>query len=582
MKKRLLAVLLAAATCTTMMTACGGNTASTGTSSEESTEATGETGLAADQTLNLNLGSDPNNWDPCDDVTTTSINMYTNMYATLYRNGENGTIPGTAESYDVDETGTVYTFHLREGMTFADGTTPLTAQDYEYTWKRAIDPNVADDYAWFLCDFIKGGYDLNGLVPDDYASEEEFQAAVQEAKDNLGVKALDDTTLEVTLEAPTPFFLDVVTNAPYAAISEEFVEALPEGTEYGTTADTTLCSGPFTIGDWQDDVNLTLVKNENYYDAENVTLETVNISFISESSTELLMYDTDELDVTFMEMTTADSAAYADSEDYHIWQQLSSGWAAFNCQRAPFDDPLVRKALCTAIDYGVISESVIGGGSTPATFFVPAAMPDPEDPAKTWREGETLQETAADPDAAIALLEEAGWVRGEDGSWSKDGEAFPTVKLNYNMELEVDGNVANAIIGYWAAIGIPAELEPMERALRSEIRPAGEFDVCFQGWGADYADASTFLCCMTSDHYYNYGQWFNDDFDAYMDTAMSSFDQSERYEAMCAAEDLIFEENPVIIYSFSGRGYLEKPYVKGVIRSALGAMDLSSAYIEEH
>ena len=584
MKKRVLAALLAAVTCATFATSCGSNTAEETTSAAEGTNESGEEVLAEDQTLNLNFGSDPSDWDPCNDVTTTSTNMYINMYATLYRNGEDGAVPGAAESYDVNDDGTVYTFHLREGMTFADGETPMTAYDFEYTWKRAIDPNTADDYAWFLCDFIKGGYDLNGLVPEDFDSDEAYQAAIQEAKDNLGVKALDETTLEVTLESSTPFFIDVVTNAPYAALSQTFIESLPEGATYGSSADTTLCGGPFTIESWNDDVDLTLVKNENYYDAENVTLDTINISFISESSTELMMYESGELDITFMAMTTADAANYAETspDEYHTWELLNTGWATFNCEREPFNDPLVREALCAAIDYEVINENVIGGGSKAATGFIPAAMPNPADPSKTWREGETLQETTADTEKAISLLEEAGWVRGEDGTWTKDGEAFPTVKLNYNMELEIDGNVANAILGYWAAIGIPAELEPMERASRNEVREQGDFDVCFQGWGADYADASTFLNCMTSDHYYNYGKWFNDEFDALMDTAMSSTDQAERYEAMCAAEDLLFEENPNIMYQFATRPYLEKTYVKGVIRPALGSMDLSNAYVLEH
>ena len=592
--KKLIALLLAAALALGLM-ACGssetptttaapGSEAATTKAPDESkgTEAPTEAPQpAGEQVLNINYMTDPKTWDPCDDVTTTSANLYLNTYISLYRTGENGDEPSGASSYDVNEDGTVYTFHLNPDAKFQDGT-PITAADWEFTWKRLLDPKVACDYAWYLADFIAGGYELNGLSADDYADEAAFDAAIEEAKANVGVKALDDLTLEVTLGAGCPYFASVSTHPCLGVMSKAFVEGLGDAT-YGTSPETALCSGPFYLAEWTDDQLITLKKNENYIYADRVKLDTINITLIASSSTEILMYENNELDMTNIDMSTADAASYAGNDEYTIWGQLGTGWIDFQCKRYPLDNKLVRKALCYAINFDELCTSVIGGGVLTPNGFVPQAMPNPAEPSKTWREGEgSLTNQTADLETAKALLTEAGWTQGADGSWTDaNGQAFPEIAVNYRMGNEADGNIATAICGYWAALGIPAIPDPMESALRSEIRPAGDFWVTFAGWGADYADASNFLVCLTSTHYYNYGQWYNDEYDAYMKTAATSFDQSVRYDAMVKAEQILFDEYPVIVYQFSAKGYLQKPYVEGAFRSSLGMLDLEHAYVNK-
>lgn len=536
----------------------------------------------AEQVLNINYMADPKTWDPCDDVTTTSANLYLNTYISLYRTAENGDEPSGAASYEVNNDGTIYTFHLNPDCKFQDGS-PITAADWEFTWKRLLDPKVACDYAWYLADFIKGGYELNGLSADDYADEAAFDAAIAEAKENVGVKALDDYTLQVTLGAGCPYFVSVSTHPCLGVMSKAFVEGLGD-TTYGTSPETTLCSGPFYLESWSDDQLITLKKNENYIYADRVKLDTVNVTLISSSSTEILMYENNELDMTNIDMSTADAASYAGNDEYQIWGSLGNGWIDFNCSRYPLDNKLVRKALCYAINFEELCTAVIGGGVLTPNGFVPQAMPNPADPSKTWREGEgSLTNQTSDPEAAKQLLTEAGWTQGADGKWTDaEGKEFPTIEVNYRMGNEADGNIATAICGYWAAIGIPGVPDPMESALRSEIRPAHDFWVTFAGWGADYADASNFLVCLTSPHYYNYGCWYNDEFDAYMNTAATSFDQSVRYDSMIKAEQLIFDEYPVIVYQFSAKGYLQKPYVQDTFRSSLGMLDLEHAFVNEH
>ena len=600
MTKKLFALLLAAAMvlslaacsseepATTTAPAESGAAATTEAAKPDETKEATETTAApeqpdgVEQVMHINYMADPKTWDPCDDVTTTSANLYLNTYISLYRTTENGDEPSGASSYEISEDGTVYTFHLNPDAKFQDGT-PIKASDWEFTWKRLLDPKVACDYAWYLADFIKGGYDLNGLSADDYADEAAFDKAIEEAKANVGVKALDDTTLEVTLTAGCPYFVSVSTHPCLGVMSQAFVEGLGDAT-YGTSPETTLCSGPFYLASWDDDQQITLKKNENYINADAVKLDEVHVSLISASSTEILMYENNELDMTNIDMSTADAASYADSDEYSIWGSLGTGWIDFQCKRYPLDNPLVREALCTAINYEELCESVIGGGVIAPGKFIPDAMPNPADPSKGWREGEPdLQLKTADPDKAKELLTQAGWTQGADGKWTDaEGKEFPTIEVNYRMGNEADGNIATAICGYWATIGIPGVPDPMESALRSEIRPAGDFWVTFAGWGADYADASNFLVCLTSTHYYNYGQWYNEEYDKYMNIAATSFDQAVRYEAMCKAEDIIFQEYPVIMFQYSAKGYLQKPYVQGTFRSSLGMLDLEHAFLTEH
>ena len=601
--KKLIALLLVAAMALGLM-ACGGSDtpattaaptegaatteaakpdeskAADATTEAPATEAPEPSG--AEQVLHINYMADPKTWDPCDDVTTTSANLYPNTYISLYRTAESGDEPSGADSYEVNEDGTVYTFHLNPNAKFQDGT-PIKASDWEFTWKRLLDPKVACDYAWYLADFIKGGYDLNGLSADNYPDEAAFDKAIEEAKANVGIKAIDDTTLEVTLEAGCPYFVAVSTHPCLGVMSQAFVEGLGDAT-YGTSPETTLCSGPYYLASWTDDQEIVLKKNDNYIYADRVKLDEVHVALISASSTEILMYENNELDMTNIDMSTADAASYAGSDEYTIWGSLGNGWIDFNCGRWPLDNKLVRKALCYAINFEELCTSVIGGGVMTPTWFVPSAMPNPADPSKTWREGEApMTNTTAQPEDAKKLLEEAGWTQGADGKWTDaEGKEFPLIKVNYRMGNEADGNIAAAICGYWAAIGIPGEPDPMESALRSEIRPAHDFDVTFAGWGADYADASNFLVCLTSGHYYNYGQWYNDEYDAYMNTAATSFDQQVRYDAMLKAEELIWDEYPVIVYQFSAKGYLQKPWVEGTFRSSLGMLDLEHAYVTEH
>lgn len=573
--KKLLAVFLAAVLAVGTIAGC--SSAPAGENGGDKPAENGGT-AATEQVLNINFAVNPADWDPCNEVNNTSTQMYAQMYSNLYRLTEEGEQPSLATSYDVSEDGLTYTFHLQEGLKFSDGS-PLTAKDFEYTWKRAMDPKVANEYAWILCDFIKGGYAFNGLVPDDYATTEEYDAAWQAARDAVGVKATDDKTLTVTLETPAPYFLNVVCMSPFSVLSQAFIEGLDDYTKYGRTLETTLFSGAFMISEWEDSSKLTLVKNPNYFEADKVKLEQINISFVADASTELLMFDTGELDMTYNAMSNADALSYADSEEFHIWETLANGWATFNVEAFPLDDVKVRKALVMAIDFETIAQTVIGGGAKAATGFVPSAMPNPADPSKQWRD-DALQSTKADPEGAKKLLQEAGWAQGSDNKWTKDGKEFPSIRMNYNTKTTMDGNIANAMIGYWAAIGIPGELEPMESALRSTIRPAGEFMVTWQGWTSDYADAFSFLDCMRSDHAYNYGRFKNEEFDKLMVTAKTSLDQKERYDAMIKAENILFEEMPNINFMFSTKPYLEKSYVKGVMHPSLGTMDFTYAYIE--
>lgn len=545
--------------------------------------------LSDEQIVNLVMGADPEDWDPCNRINTTTSQQMTMAYEGLYRETDNGNEPALAESYEANEDGTVYTFTIRQGAAFADGT-PITAHDFEYTWKRAMDPTLANEYAWFM-EPILGASDYMYCDPSELSEEE-----VQALKDAVGVKALDDYTLEVTLASSCPYFISMIVQPPFAVLSQSFIESNGLYETYGDEFESILCSGPFVLTQWDNDVSMKFEKNDNYWDKDHVYLDEINIQIITESSTELLMYDSGQIDMTYNTLNTADSTYYADAlpDEYYSPLVIATGWAGWNCDPEinekngwPFADANVRKALAAAIDQEVIAQTIIGGGVTAATGFVPTSLTNPADPTEQWNNGEAYLKTTADPEAAAEYLRAAGWEwEGDDpedlstGTWYKDGEAFPVIEVNMGSNDEPGRNIATAWIGYWNKIGIQGALDPEETAQRRETRNNGEFMLTFMGWGGDYADASTFLECMESDHFYNYGHWANEEYDALMEDSKATIDQQKRYEDMLAAEQLIFDDMPVLMFQFSTICYLQKPYLKGVHISPVQTRDFKSAYIE--
>lgn len=564
MKK--LAALLLVIVMITALTGCSGDrqavTAGGGSTGTQATKEETKTNEGGAKTVVYNVGSEPDSYDPGLSINTSTVILFQQGYDFLYRLDSSGSYqPSLAESYEMSDDGLVYTFHLRDGMKFSDGS-ELTAEDVAYSWTRVLDPNTASEYA-FIMYYIKGAAAFNTSLNDDSA------VSYEDSKAALGIEVVDPLTLKVTLEAPTPYFLSLTGFITYAVLDKEFLEKA--GT-YGADVASVTSSGPFQLTEWKKGEYMLFEKNNNYWDKDNVKLDTIKMTMVDASSTELTLFETGDIQATNVDMSTADILAYQAQGTLKQMTQLNTGWIAFNTVKSPLDDVKVRKALVYALDLNAINESVIGGGSAAADGIIPGSMPSPADPSKPFRSTSYIN-TAGDIELAKQLLAEAGY---------PEGAGFPQLKLQYGASSDLNRMISEAMCAMWSQnLGITVVPDGMEAKARNAAREEGDFDLCFQGWGADYADPYTFLECLKSDHYYNYGNYNSTDYDAYMNTAATSLSAQDRTEAMTKAEALLFEDMPILCYNFATKCYLQSDKLVDVIRNPTGPVDLKWADFTE-
>ena len=500
--------------------------------------------------LNYNIGYDPDTFDPqaCNNLENNVI--LTQIYDTLLRENLNGVFePSLAESYTVSEDGLVYTFILKEGLKFADGS-PLTTEDVIYSWARALDPANAFEYAYQLY-YIKNG--------------ESYNMGNASASD-LGLKAVDARTLEVTLENPAPYFASLTGFGTYGVISKAFAEAQAT---YGADLDSTLASGPFMPAEWVKEQYLKVVKNPNYWDAATVKIDELYIYAVSESATEIQMYETGQLDITSRSMSTADQKRLAEEGVLQIRGNLSNRYIMVNNTHEAINDVRVRKALCLALDRESIAVNVVNN-ATAIGGFIPNKMAAVDDPSKLFRT-EDLIPANGDLEQAKALLADAGY---------PEGKGFPVLEMLYTTN-EANKALAEALAEMWRTnLGIEVKAVNLEGAVRRERKDSGDFDFSLDGWSTDYMDPYSFLELALSNNAYNEGQYSNPEYDALLKTAKSSNDQTVRQNAMAAAEKILIEDMGVIPLYVSQGSYLQKDNVINVYYSLMGGTDFKWAEIK--
>jgi oligopeptide transport system substrate-binding protein len=569
MKKRM--VLILAMVMALSLAGCSGNSGNGGqktsavNSSQEvgtGSSAQGNTGSGGEKTVVYNVGNEPDSYDPGLSINTATVILFQQGYDFLYRLDSSGTYqPSLAKSYEMSEDGLEYTFHLREGLKFSDGS-DLTAEDVAYSWTRVLDPNTASEYA-FIMYYIKGAEAFNTCL------NEGSGISYEDAKAALGIEVVDPLTVKITLEAPTAYFLSLTGFITYAVLDKEFLE---KTATYGAAVDSVSSSGPFKLTEWKKGEYMLFEKNENYWDKDSVNLDKIKMTMVDASSTELTLFDTGEIQATNVDMSTADILAYQAKGNLQQMTQLNTGWIAFNTVKSPLDDVRIRKALVYALDLNAINQSVIGGGSIAADGIIPGSMPSPSDPSNPFRTTSYIN-TAGDIEKAKTLLAEAGY---------PEGKGFPGLKLQYGASNDLNRMISEAMCAMWQQnLGITITPDGMEAKARNTARQEGDFDLCFQGWGADYADPYTFLECLKSSHYYNYGKYNSAEFDSYMNTAATSLSATERTEAMTKAEALLFEDMPILCYNFATKCYLQSDKLVNVVRNPTGPVDLKWADLIE-
>src|SRR5699024_6446607 len=321
------AFILVLAACTTSTGDEGSEGENSGSDSEGG--ATEERSRRREKGLRMNNGGEPTSLNPPVGFDAVSWNALNNLMEGLTRLGKDDTPqPAMAEDWDVSDDGKTYTFHLREDANWSNGD-PVTAEDFAYAWKQLLNPETGSSAA-FLGYFIEGG--------------EAYNTGDGSAED-VAVKAVDEKTFEVTLEAPTGYFLHVVTNPAFFPVNKEVAKENPE---WHSEADSFVSNGPFKLESWKHDQEMVFAKNDEYWDKDTVSLDKVHWAMVNDVNTEYQMFESDELDMTEIPSDMADQLI--DGDNVVIEDQAGLYFYRFNVDQEPFQNKKIRKAFALAIN----------------------------------------------------------------------------------------------------------------------------------------------------------------------------------------------------------------------------------------
>lgn len=498
-------------------------------------------------TLQLHNGGDPGTLDPhkaSGDWENRVIGDY--IEGLLTENAKAEAIPGQAESWDISEDGTVYTFHLRDGIQWSDGT-PVTADDFVFAFQRLFNPATAADYAYLQFP-IKNSEKINSGEITDF--------------NELGVKAIDDKTLEITLEASTPFFLDALTHYTAYPVPKHLVEKL--GDDW-TKVENIVGNGPYLIKEWLPGSYVRSEKNPDYYDAADVKIDEVFYHVLEDQAAALNRYRAGEFDI--LTDFPADQYQWLQENmpgQAHVVPFLGVYYYVMNQEPGQvLSDARIREALSTTIVREVIGPDILGTGELPAYGWVPPGT-------NNYVENAYQPEWASIPYEdrvahAKELMTEAGY--GPDKPL--------TLQLRYNTN-DNHQRIAVAIAAMWEPIGVKIELFNAETAVHYDALRAGDFQVGRAGWLLDYNDPSNTLDLLKTgvsqdgkmNWGNNYGRYSNPDYDKLMVQASTELDLKARGELLAQAEKIAMDQFAAIpIYWYVSKDVVS-PKISGFEENA--------------
>lgn len=513
--------------------------------------------LAEEQILRMNWGSEPPDLDPQTTTDQVSIEVINACYEGLVRLNPDGTVgDGLAESWEVNDDETVYTFKLRDAK-WSDGT-PITAYDFEFSWFRAIDPEVAAQYSYQLTDTagIKNAAAF-------------FEGEITD-REQVGIKAIDDKTFEVTLERPVPFFLSLCSFPTFIAAQKAAVEEF--GDEFASAPDKMIYSGPFVISEWQHEQKLNLKKNENYWDADSIKLEEIQGDMITDSNTAINLYESDALDITGVPPEFLDR--YKDEPEFQNFAEATTWYIQYNCEDKFTSNQNLRFALSYAIDAQSFVDNVLANGSLVAGGLCPPLLPGKD--GKEFAENRGFVAPKHDAEKAKEYFDKA---LEELGVTKEEVEKHLTFLTG---ESDTAKKYAAAIQSMWKQnLGIEVQIESVAFKIRLDKYNQKDYTTTFAGWGGDYNDPLTFMDIFVTGGGNNDAYWSNETYDAAIKQALEA-DGDDRIDAMIEAEKALAEELPIFPIYVQARNIMQKSKVRDVARFPVGAdIDFKWAYIVE-
>lgn len=543
LSKRMLVCVLAVAMVMSLA-ACGGNSSTTTpeTSSTDSAEVTGESG----KILNVMVEVEVASLDPQVATDGTSFEVIANYTDGLMQMDSTGkAVPAIAESYEVSDDGLVYTFHLRDDAYWSNGD-PVTADDFVFGWQRAVDPAVASEYSYMLSDIgqVKNAAKIiAGELP------------VTE----LGVKAVDEKTLEVTLEVPVSYFVSLMYFPTFYPVNREFYNSLEPGT-FGTSPETVLSNGAFILESYEPAaLSFSLVKNPNYYDADKVKLAGLKYQVVKDSQQAFMSYQNGDLDIVKLSGDQVDQVS--GDPELNVVGAGYMWYLTMNMNDVPaLANVNMRLALANAVNRVSIVEDVVKDGSVATYTAVPpqfATGPDGTD----FSADQTMFSyvCADDAEKAAQYYELAKQELGQD-----------TFTFELLVEDQTETQNVAAVIKEQvekALPGVTLNLKVEPKKQRVEDIQNGNYEVCLTRWGPDYADPMTYLGMWVTGNPNNYGLWSNAEYDAIIEdctTGKYINDAKARWNAMYEAEKIVMEEAVIVPLYTKADANMIKSNVTGI------------------
>ena len=537
------------------LAACGGSkSGSTATSGSAAGSTAGGVNTAG---FTVQYGSNPETLDPALNSAIDGANTIITIFEPLLLINENNeVIGGQAESWETSEDGMTWTFTMRDGLKWSDGT-DLNAKDFEYSFKRMANPDTAAPYAETCLGMIDG-----------------FDAAQAGDPDALNVKASDDgKTLTIVLSYPCSYFDKMAAFATMSPVQQATVEA--NGDSWCTSADTFVSNGPYMITDWTPSERIVLTKNPNYvggWDSSKIVTDTITLLLLEDSSASFAAYNSGEAqlikDVPTDEIPSLTKAE--DGGDFYVDTILGTYYVSLNLQRDAFKDAKVRKALSLAIDRDYVANTIMQGTYSAADSIV---GPGIVDESGYFHDNGNAPYISADYEANLAeakkLLEEAGY---------PNGEGYPTIEYSTN-DAGYHVPLAEYLQQAWGDLGITLTINKMEWSSFTPARRAGEYDVARNGWVMDYNDPSNMLDLFCTSNGNNDGKYANPDFDAAIDASRVA-DSAEHFAQLHKAEDILMEDMGCLPIAYYNDYWLQSPTLKGTWHSPYGYWYLQYGYIE--
>ena len=562
MKKRFIVAALAIAGAMALSGCGGSKSGGEGTKSGDTTQT-----AAGKKILTIQLGPDVESIDPALNSAVDGANYILFAFDNLLKMDKDGkVVPGLAEKYEVSDDQLTWTFHLRDGLKWSDGSA-LTAEDFVYSWQRLVDPNVAAPYAQTVLGMVEGYDDAIGRPDAD------GNTTVDPDPTKLKVEAPDEKTLIVHMAKPTPYFDKLAAFVSLSPVKKDVVEANPDG--WSIDPKTYISTGPFKLTGWEPGSYLMFEKNENYWDADSIKLDGIKCLLMQDQNATFSAYESGDA-LMIKDVPTQEITTLKERTDFHIDPILGTYYLDLNTTLDEFKDPKVREALSLALDRKYISETITSGTYTPASGFVSEGVTD-------WN-GTAWQDNITDKSAYInidyhagnlakakELLKEAGY---------ENGVGLPEMVYSTN-DASYHKKIAEYLQQAWGELGLKVQVNIVEWKSFTPQRRSGNYQIARDGWVMDYNDPSNILELALTGNGNNNAKYSNPEFDALMSKAATEKNPQTRFGYLHQAEDFIMKDTAMVPLLYYNDFYLQSDKITGSWHSPDGFWHFEYADIAE-